>query len=113
MSDLDTIILPMPAMLRRIAWRTAGLLSQRAVPASQKRQLSGGGLDHAARRSPGGGRGSGPWPVPGGVRAWLRSAWRRHRSRHQIARLDEHALRDIGVTYAEAEAEANKPFWRG
>jgi len=42
----------------------------------------------------------------------LRAAWQRQRSRHRLARLDAHALRDIGVTYAEAEAEANKPFWR-
>jgi len=27
--------------------------------------------------------------------------------------LDGHLLRDIGVTYAEAEQETNKPFWRG
>ncbi|MEO9189072.1 MAG: DUF1127 domain-containing protein [Acetobacteraceae bacterium] len=40
-------------------------------------------------------------------------AWRRYRSRLAIARLDGHLLRDIGVTYAEAEHEANKPFWQG
>lgn len=42
----------------------------------------------------------------------LRAAWQRQRSRHRLARLDAHALKDIGVTFAEAEAEANKPFWR-
>ncbi len=41
----------------------------------------------------------------------LQQAWRRHRSRQRIAMLDAHALKDIGVTYSEAEAEANKPFW--
>jgi uncharacterized protein YjiS (DUF1127 family) len=41
----------------------------------------------------------------------VRSAWRRYRSRQRIAQLDPHLLKDIGVTYAEAEAEANKPFW--
>jgi hypothetical protein len=28
------------------------------------------------------------------------------------ADLDSHLLKDIGVSFAEAEAEANKPFWR-
>ena len=42
----------------------------------------------------------------------LRAAWRRQRSRHRLARLDAHALKDIGITFAEAESEANKPFWR-
>ena len=44
--------------------------------------------------------------------AVIRSAWRRYRSRQRIAQLDSHLLKDIGVTFAEAEAEANKPFWR-
>ena len=42
----------------------------------------------------------------------LRMAWGRHRSRRRIAQLDPQMLKDIGVSYAEAEAEANKPFWR-
>ena len=41
----------------------------------------------------------------------IRAAWRRHRSRQSIAGLDDHLLKDIGVSFAEAEAEANKPFW--
>jgi uncharacterized protein YjiS (DUF1127 family) len=47
------------------------------------------------------------------TRLWSRmvDAWRRHRSRQLIARLDAHMLKDIGVTFAEAEHEANKPFW--
>jgi uncharacterized protein YjiS (DUF1127 family) len=40
------------------------------------------------------------------------AAWRRYRSRQRIAELDSHLLKDIGVGFAEAEAEANKPFWR-
>lgn len=49
----------------------------------------------------------------GGV-SWarIRAAWRRYRSRQHISGLDSYMLKDIGVTYAEAEAEANKPFWR-
>jgi uncharacterized protein YjiS (DUF1127 family) len=46
------------------------------------------------------------------ARAWLRDAWRRHRSRQMLAGMDAATLRDVGLTYAEAEMEANKPFWR-
>ena len=42
----------------------------------------------------------------------VRVAWRRHRSRRHIGQLDARTLKDIGITFAEAEAEANKPFWR-
>ncbi len=55
--------------------------------------------------------------IPGRqVRAsiWCRvqEAWRRYRSRQALAQLDARLLRDIGVTFAEAENEVNKPFWR-
>jgi uncharacterized protein YjiS (DUF1127 family) len=46
-----------------------------------------------------------------GFWAMLRAAWRRHRTRSRLADLDAYLLKDIGVSYAEAEAEANKPFW--
>ena len=64
------------------------------------------------------GRRWGPGGVPFGALArvaWraLLAAWRRQRSRARIAGLDAHLLKDIGVTFAEAEHEANKPFWRG
>jgi len=63
--------------------------------------------------------------VPAGAEARLRAtAWRhfvhtvaswldRGRQRHDLAHLDGHLLRDIGVTPAEAASEAAKPFWRG
>jgi uncharacterized protein YjiS (DUF1127 family) len=51
-------------------------------------------------------------PATAEWRRSLAAAWRRQRSRRRIAQLDAHALKDIGVSYAEAEAEANKPFWR-
>ena len=38
-------------------------------------------------------------------------AWHRHRSRQLLAGLDAHMLKDIGITFAEAQHEANKPFW--
>jgi len=37
---------------------------------------------------------------------------RRHRARATLARLDEHMLRDIGLSVSDARAEISKPFWR-
>jgi uncharacterized protein YjiS (DUF1127 family) len=34
-----------------------------------------------------------------------------YRQRQALARLDEAALRDIGLTRAEAMAEASRPIW--
>ena len=42
----------------------------------------------------------------------IRATWRRYRTRQRIAQLDSHLLKDIGVSRTDAEAEANKPFWR-
>ena len=41
----------------------------------------------------------------------LHEAWRRHRTRQCLLEQDGYLLKDIGVGYAEAEAEGNKPFW--
>lgn len=41
----------------------------------------------------------------------VRTAWLRRRTRRAITDLNPFLLKDIGVSYAEAEAEANKPFW--
>ena len=46
------------------------------------------------------------------LQAWWREGLRRQRTRQHIAELDERMLKDIGITFAEAEHEANKPFWR-
>jgi len=46
------------------------------------------------------------------VRQRLSAMWQRHRSRQRIRQLDADTLKDIGVSFTEAEAEANKPFWR-
>ena len=64
--------------------------------------------------------GAGTWTFPTGQQPprlhsiWpaLIQYWRRSRSRAALARLDAHMLKDIGLSYAEAENEANKPFWR-
>jgi uncharacterized protein YjiS (DUF1127 family) len=37
---------------------------------------------------------------------------RRNRERAQLATLDDRALRDVGLSRADAWALANKPFWR-
>jgi uncharacterized protein YjiS (DUF1127 family) len=42
------------------------------------------------------------------VRLWQE----RVRGRRQLTTFDDHLLRDIGVTRLQAEAEADKPFWR-
>ena len=36
----------------------------------------------------------------------------RARQRRALVELDDRLLRDIGVSRADAEREANKPFWR-
>lgn len=51
-------------------------------------------------------------PMARSLAVFVAAAWRRHSSRVRLAQLDAHLLRDIGITYAEAEQEANKPFWR-
>ncbi|MCB1772923.1 MAG: DUF1127 domain-containing protein [Gammaproteobacteria bacterium] len=44
----------------------------------------------------------------------LLACWlERYRQRRALARLDEHLLRDIGVTADQAAVEVAKPFWRG
>ena len=44
--------------------------------------------------------------------ATIVAMYRRHRSRAALARLDGYMLKDIGVSFVDAEHEANKPFWR-
>lgn len=41
------------------------------------------------------------------LRRWYQVA----RERNQLAKLDERALKDIGVSRSEALAEAERPFW--
>ena len=42
------------------------------------------------------------------IARWLERA----RQRRTLAALDDHVLRDIGITRVEAEREAEKPFWK-
>ena len=48
------------------------------------------------------------------ARAWRCVAvWaRRRRQRLRLKDLDDHTLKDIGVSRTEADWEARKPFWR-
>ena len=46
------------------------------------------------------------------VVATLREWRRRSRARAELAELDDRMLKDIGLTRADAEFLANKPFWR-
>jgi uncharacterized protein YjiS (DUF1127 family) len=41
---------------------------------------------------------------------WLRSS-ERSRQRADLRDLDEHLLKDIGITRQQALDEANRPFW--
>lgn len=43
----------------------------------------------------------------------LFSALERRKQRQALMGLDDHLLKDIGVSRAEVEREASKPFWRG
>ena len=43
----------------------------------------------------------------GVIRTWLQ----RSRQRRALAELDDRMLRDIGVTHAQAQREAVRPFW--
>lgn len=52
-----------------------------------------------------------PQPPRTGLIALVRAEWRRYRSRRMLAQLDDYMLKDIGVTRAEAQFEAGKPFW--
>ena len=45
-------------------------------------------------------------PLPP-IRRWLEAA----RQRRQLATLNDYMLRDLGLTRADAEHEAARPFW--
>ena len=71
-----------------------------------------------AAHRPGLGRASSPRRVRLGLRALERAAellltWQeRAQQRHELETLNDHMLRDIGLTRADVMAEATKPFWQ-
>lgn len=50
-------------------------------------------------------------PFRASRRASLSDALAVYRQRRALARLDDRALDDIGLTRAEAEAESRRPIW--
>ena len=83
--------------MQRTSWAGIGTLTSRGGD-----EVAAAGAREPRRR---GATGGGMWHG-------MRAAWRRYRTRQAITALDAHALKDIGVSYAEAEYEANKPFWQ-
>lgn len=52
-----------------------------------------------------------PWSLFRGMLAAYARAETRWRSRRALERLDDAALRDIGLTREQALREASRPFW--
>ncbi len=46
------------------------------------------------------------------VTSWMTQAWQQHRTRRQLATLDDRALADIGISRAQAHFVAEGPVWR-
>jgi uncharacterized protein YjiS (DUF1127 family) len=66
-----------------------------------------GGRVAKARRSAHSAGNAAPRPF-GALREWRR----RSKGRAQLGALDDRMLKDIGISRADAEFLANKPFWR-
>jgi uncharacterized protein YjiS (DUF1127 family) len=50
--------------------------------------------------------------APAGIVALVREWLQRSRTRSDIAELDDHLLRDVGLTRMDVVAESNKHFWQ-
>ena len=57
-------------------------------------------------------RGRAGRPITRLLLVWLRAIMERRRQRRALAALDDHLLRDIGVTREEALSEARRLPWR-
>ena len=75
----------------------------RAVPSLTGRRTANGNYDRAKTQR-----------LFWGTRFWLWCAGcsERSRQRQALAQLDDHDLKDIGMTRQQANAEAAKPFWK-
>jgi uncharacterized protein YjiS (DUF1127 family) len=47
-----------------------------------------------------------------GARALLGRAWHNFTTRRDLAGLDDRMLKDLGISRAQAQFEANRPIWR-
>lgn len=54
--------------------------------------------------------GASPWWA--GVLGWIGMAMDRHAQRRHLASLDPRLLRDVGLTRAQALAQARRPWWQ-
>jgi uncharacterized protein YjiS (DUF1127 family) len=50
--------------------------------------------------------------APSGVAAPLAGWWRAWRDRRELAHLDDHMLRDLGLTRGDLDAALGQPFWQ-
>ena len=42
---------------------------------------------------------------------WILLAWHAYTTRQALAQLDDRALHDLGISRAQAQFEADRPFW--
>ena len=42
---------------------------------------------------------------------WILQAWQAYTTRQALAQLDDRALHDLGISRAQAQFEAGRPFW--
>jgi uncharacterized protein YjiS (DUF1127 family) len=50
--------------------------------------------------------------VAAALGTWIAGALARRRQRLDLSELNDHLLKDIGLSRSAAQAEATKPFWR-
>jgi uncharacterized protein YjiS (DUF1127 family) len=77
-------------------WSLASVVSPASRPVALPRAAAGSGATDWLRRA------------GATVRLWQE----RSRARQELLTLDDHILRDVGLTPYEVRSEAYKPFWR-
>ena len=101
---------PRVVTLLRMMWRTAR--SRALLREMEPRLLQDIGITRTDALA----EASRPWwdiDLPEGGQVWSPGAMlRRWHGRSLLRRLNARGVRDLGRSYAEIEAEANKPFWR-
>jgi uncharacterized protein YjiS (DUF1127 family) len=90
-------------VVRRNTSRNCGGL--RAVPSLTSRRTANASGNHDRAKAQGLFWGTRLW-------RWYAKCLSRSRERQALAQLDDDALKDIGVTREQANAEAAKPFWK-